>query len=123
MTTTSAPPTSLRDCLLLVAFTVPVALVFHGVVAAPMFRAAKESASYSEAAYRKMFWSAPSLLLTWVPLLVGAVGNIGCSLLRDAGYLIFPWPLFSVAVLFGVAMFVCQRLRQRMIRRHFPTVG
>ena len=104
----------------MVAFTIPLALVFHALIAAPMFQSAKASEKFTATAYRKLFWSVPSLFFTWAPLLASVLGFIGCSLWRDAGHLIFPWPLVSVAVLFGVTGFICQVLRQRMIRRHFP---
>ena len=117
---TSAPPTSWQDCILLVAFTVPLALICHALIAASMFQSAKRSDNFTETSYRKLFWGLPSLLLTWAPLLAAVLGYIGCSLWRDAGHLIFPWPLFSVAILSGLTGYVCQWLRQSMVRKHFP---
>lgn len=66
---------------------------------------------------RKFQRSVAAFTLTWLPFLVLVTGNTCCSLLRDAGYLIFPWPLLTVSLLFGLALWVAQRMRLRLISR------
>ena len=66
---------------------------------------------------RKYHWSLAAFVLSWLPFLVLATGNTCCSLLRDGGYPVFPWPLLAVSLLFGLAFWVAQNLRLRAIKR------
>lgn len=61
--------------------------------------------------------SVGAFTLSWLPFLVLVIGNTLCSLLRDAGYLIFPWPLLGASLLFGFAFWAGQRIRLRAIGR------
>jgi hypothetical protein len=70
---------------------------------------------------RRFHRSVAAFALTWLPFLVFVIGCTCCSLLRDAGYLIFPWPLLTVALLCGLVMWVVQRIRLRFISRLIPT--
>jgi hypothetical protein len=71
---------------------------------------------------RKYHWSLAAFILSWLPFLMLVTGNTCCSVLHDAGYPIFPWPLLAVGLLFGLALWVAQSMRLRSIKRLlFPT--
>jgi len=66
---------------------------------------------------RRYPWSLAAFVLSWLPFLVLVTGNTCCSLLRDGGYPIFPWPLLAVSLLFGLAFWIAQSMRLRSIKR------
>lgn len=122
----SPPTTTLSDAICVVAVSFPAALIPHSVFWVALYRKIQGGDSALEpessgpsvgARIRRFYWSVPSLLLAWLPFLVMALGNVGCSLLRDAGYQIFPWPMVSVTVLFAVAFGGSYFLRHRMIEK------
>ncbi len=56
-----------------------------------------------------------AFIVSWLPFLVAGVGDTFCSLLRDAGYLIFPWPVLGVSLCFGLAFWMTDRIRLRSV--------
>jgi hypothetical protein len=127
------PSTSLTDVVALVVFSLFMAGVLH------LFRGQKLRLSEEVAvvckrrsipdcgqaglpedmlpAVREFHWSMAAFMLTWLPLVVLVTGFTCCSLLRDAGYLIFPWPLLTISVVSGLTLWVAQRIRLRAISR------
>ncbi len=78
------------------------------------------SRDLSESQFRtiqKFHMSIVAFILSWLPFLVSAIGMICCSLLRDAGYQILPWPILAVAVVAVIAASVSHHLRMGSIRR------
>jgi hypothetical protein len=69
-------------------------------------------------AVRNYHQSVTAFMLSWLPFLAGITCSIGCSLLRDAGYAIYPWLLLASGLLFGLAMVTTETFRQRRIRRY-----
>ncbi len=127
------PRTSLTDVIALFGFTLLIAAILH-LVRGQKLRLSEEVAvvckRYSisgstqsgvsndlDSAVRKFHRSVVAFILTWLPFLVLVLGNTCVSLLRDAGYLIFPWPLLTVCLLFGLAVWAAQRVRLRLISR------
>lgn len=133
-----APATSAVDVLLVLTLSVPLALILHLLqglsssrtisAASPIIpdpsveTAAPSPAKVARSIFTRRYWSTSSIFLTWFPCLVMAVGNISCSLLRDAGYQIFPWPITSVSVLFGLTLVICQGIRRRIEKRDLAIV-
>ena len=131
---TPVPPrTSLTDVILLFGFSLLIAAILH-LIRGQKLRLSEEVAvickKYSASGskppgvsddlvsnVRRFHRSVAAFTLSWLPFLVLVIGNTCCSLLRDAGYLIFPWPLFSVSLLFGLALWAGQRIRLHFIRR------
>jgi hypothetical protein len=70
----------------------------------------------SMASVRRFHKSMVAFALSWMPFLVLVAGNTSCSLLRDAGYQIIPWPLMIVSGAFSSAFAVSQMIRGRYIR-------
>ena len=66
---------------------------------------------------RKYHWSLAAFVLSWLPFLVLVTGNTCCSLLRDGGYPVFPWPVLAASLLFGLAFWAAQNMRLRSIKR------
>ena len=116
----SPPTTTLSEVIYVLAISVPASLILHATLGMAMRRKVQSSDPSAAARIRKFYWSVPSLILAWLPFLIMSLGNVGCSLLRDAGYQIFPWPLLSVSLLFGIAMGACNFLRERMIKKLAP---
>ena len=127
------PRTSLTDVITLFVFSLFIAGVLH-LIRGQKLRLSEEVSivckRYSipdsqqsglsrdpAPAVRKFHSSAVAFILAWLPFLVLVAGYTCCSLLRDAGYLIFPWPLFTVSLVFGLALWVAQCIRLRSIRR------
>jgi hypothetical protein len=69
------------------------------------------------AALRRYHRSGAAFLLTCLPFVIMVAGFTGCSLLRDAGYEIFPWPLLAVCLASGLSFGVAIHFRQRSILR------
>ena len=131
---TSFPPrTSLTDVIALFGFSLLVAAVLH-LIRGQKLRLSEEVAlackryaiscskqpGLSEdlvSTVRRFHTSVVAFVLTWLPFVVLVIGNTCCSLLRDAGYLVFPWPLLTVSLVSGLAMWVAQRFRLRFISR------
>ena len=120
------PSTDLSDAVGLVAFSIPAALASHAIKAVVINRKARKAGLVSGHSStgglkpadgrRGSHWTGLSLFLTWLPFLVMTLGYVGCSLLRDAGFQIYPWPLLSVPVLFGLTVGLCEFVRRRTIR-------
>jgi hypothetical protein len=127
------PRTSLTDVIALLAISLLLAGVLH-LIHGQKLRLSEEVAvvckKHSDSGLdhhslsddlvsivRRFHRSLLAFILTWLPFLVLVLGNMCCSLLRDAGYLIFPWPLLSVSLLFGLALWVAQRIRLHLISR------
>jgi len=127
------PKTSLTDVIALFVFSLFIAGVLH-LIRGQKLRLSEEIAIASKrysipdskqsglsedpaSKVRKFHSSVVAFILTWLPFLVFVTGYTCCSLLRDAGYLIFPWPLLTVSLVFGLALWVAQCIRIRSIRR------
>ena len=135
MNSVTAPPpgTSLTDVIALFGLSLLMAVLLHLIrgqklrlaaeVALICKRCAISEASPSEISddlvsnVRRFHLSVGAFALSWLPFLVLVIGYTLCSLLRDAGYLIFPWPLLGVSLLFGFAFWAGQRIRMRVIER------
>ena len=130
---TRPPPTALSDVLLLFALSLVGAGVLHllrGWTNVPSREAGVLSRHASASGPGTQDRSGElltrvrgfqrgwlSFLLTWLPLVVMVAGYTGCSLLRDAGYLIFPWPILGVAVAGSVVMASTEFIRGRRTKR------
>jgi hypothetical protein len=127
------PRTSFTDVIVLFAFSLLIAAVLH-LIRGWRLRPSEEVAIACKkcsvpgsneprlsddlvSKVRRFHRSVVAFTLIWLPFLVLVIGNTCCSLLRDAGYLIFPWPLLSVSLLFGFALWAGQRIRLRLISR------
>jgi hypothetical protein len=127
------PGTSLTDVIALFAFSLLMAAVLH-LIRGQKLRLSEEVAVVCKrrsdsgfgqpgltddlvANVRRFHRSVAAFTLGWLPLLVLVVGYTCCSLLRDAGYLIFPWLLLSVSLLYGLALWASQRIRLILIGR------
>lgn len=64
---------------------------------------------------RRFHWTVFSLTLSWMPFALLATGNIACSLIRDAGYLIFPWAIVASSCLAGLGFSLAILLRNRRL--------
>ena len=113
----SPPIVTFTDAFLIIGIFIPAAVVLHAFTGAAMVRKARATDPASAERVKKGLWSFPSLLLAWLPFLFLALGMFGCSFLRDAGYLIFPWPMVSLFVLFGLAQGLCQFVMRRRLGR------
>jgi hypothetical protein len=129
---TPPPTTTLTDVIVLFVFSLFVAGILH-VIRGRDSILSREATSVSRrnsgaikntgisdkemASVRKFHKSLAAFTLSWVPFLVLVAGNTCCSLLRDAGYLIVPWPLMIVSLAFGIAFAVTQIIRCRFIGR------
>jgi hypothetical protein len=127
------PRTSFTDVIVLLGFSLLIAAVFH-LVRGQKLRLSEEVAvvcksrsdsGWSQSGHtddlvsnvRRFHRSVVAFTVSWLPFLVLVIGNTCCSLLRDAGYLIFPWPLICVNLLFGLALWASQRIRLHLISR------
>ena len=128
-----APPlTSWSDVVLLGVSSLAIAAVLHGLRGreAALSREAASVcrghaipdallASLAEdpvTALRRYHRSGAAFLLTCLPYVIMVAGFTGCSLLRDAGYDIFPW-LLAVCLASGLSFGVAIHFRQRSILR------
>jgi len=127
------PRTSFTDVIVLLGFSLMIATVLH-LIRGQKSRLSEEVAVVCKrrlnpgliqsgliddlvSNVRGFHRSVLAFTLTWLPFLVLMLGYTCCSLLRDAGYLIFPWPMLGVSLLFGLALWVVQRIRLRLISR------
>jgi len=128
----SSPKMSVTDVLLVFAFSLLVAGALHLIRAQKVrlaedlalvhkrYRVARSHDDHSVEHMRKVWkyhWSLAAFVLSWLPFLVLVTGTTCCSLLRDGGYPVFPWPLLAVGLLFGLALWVAQNMRLRSIKR------
>ncbi len=129
-----APPlTSWSDVVLLGVSSLAIAAVLHGLRGRKA-GLSEEAASVCRChaipdallaglaedpvtALRRYHRSGAAFLLTCLPMLILVAGFTGCSLLRDAGYQIFPWPLLAVCLASGLSFGVANHFRQRSIHR------
>jgi hypothetical protein len=85
----------------------------------------KETAIVSDeqlAIARKFHRSLFALFCSWIPMALLVLGNTACSLIRDAGYVIFPWWILTPTLLWGLASFLTYSIRLRRLRKLlFPT--
>ena len=119
----SPTPTTLIDALAIIGLCIPAALFLHAIVSVSMVRKARSADPSAAEALKKHLWSAPSLLLAWLPFLAMALALIGCSLLRDAGYLTFPWPMIGVWVLFALLRGLYEMMLRRRLKRLMGNVA
>ncbi|MDB6070043.1 MAG: hypothetical protein JWL81_1214 [Verrucomicrobiales bacterium] len=118
--------TTLSDSLYLVGFSLPAALIPHAIRGAFLHKNHQKRDSSrlphniltdpASLQIRRFHWSLASVVLSWLPFLMMSLGYVGCSLLRDAGHQIFPWPLLAVSILFALTFGASQYLRHRMIQ-------
>jgi hypothetical protein len=128
----SSPKMSVTDVLLVFAFSLLVAGALHLIRAQKVrlgedlalvlkrYRVARSHDDHSVEhllKVRKYHWSLAAFVLSWLPFLVLVTGTTCCSLLRDGGYPVFPWPLLAVSLLFGLAFWAAQNMRLRSIKR------
>ena len=129
------PVTAMRDVLALVGWTGVLTLIWYGVtgtqrlltreaISSVLGRRASEAdvqgasvTADQTARLRKFHFSWPVFLLGCLPMLMIVMGNVGCSLLRDAGYLIVPWPVRLNGAACGASFYVVLIVRRRFIRR------
>ncbi len=129
------PVTALRDVLALAGWTGVVTLIWYGMTgtqglltreAISSVLGGRASEADMQAAplttdqlarLRRFHFSWPVFLLGCLPMLMIVMGNVGCSLLRDAGYLIFPWPVMLNGAACGASFYVVLIVRRRFIRR------
>ena len=107
------PKTTAEDCVSILLFSIVVGLIHHFVTRRARFRAIPEisGAALQLASYYR---SPTSFLVSWLPWLLFGLGNIGVSLLRDHGVMIFPWPILINSSLIGVWLYLAQRLHARL---------
>src|SRR5258706_367587 len=116
------PRTSLTDVIALFVFSLFIAGVLH-LIRGQKLRLSEEVAivckRYSipdpkqsglseepASTVREFHGSVVAFIITWSPFLVLVTGYTCCSLLRDAGHLIFPWPILTVSLVFGLSLWV-----------------
>ncbi len=61
--------------------------------------------------------SLANLLLCITPFLGFWFGNTCASLLRDQGYIIFPWIIMIGPGLMAILMFACERIRLQLLKK------
>ena len=124
------PPTTLEDILLLLGLCVMavtlvhllrIAFGFQREVSAATERAKRlvpmleiDSASASRAV-RSFHLTVPSFLAAYAPVFALVIGCSTCSLLRDAGYIIFPWLIPSAFVFSGLIGWLATDWRRRAV--------
>ena len=128
----SSPKVSVTDVLLVFAFSLLAAGALHLIRAQkvrlgedlalvlkryPVARSHNDHSVEHMLRVRKYHWSLAAFVLSWLPFLVLVTGNTCCSLLRDGGYPVFPWPLLAVGLFFGLALWAAQNMRLRSIKR------
>lgn len=129
------PVTAASDVLLLLGWTSGLTLLFYLVmgtkwllnreaIASILNRRASEADMRAAPIHadqmsrlRKFHFSWPTFLLSCLPMLVSVAGGVGCSLLRDAGYMIVPWPVMLNGAALGAAIPGVLIVRRRAIRR------
>jgi hypothetical protein len=124
------PPTTLEDILLLVGAFAAAVTVLHLVRLAFGFedevvRASARAKQLIPAlvideaaacrAVRSFHLTLPALLAAYAPPLTLAIGYSGCSLLRDAGYLIFPWLIPSALAFSSLITWLADDWRRRVV--------
>jgi len=66
-------------------------------------------------AARHFHLTLPAFFATYLPMMALTIGNSGCSLLRDIGVQIFPWPLFTVCFVNALTAWFALDWRKRAI--------
>ena len=130
MTIELPPRTSISDVVGIIGISLGGAVIWHGVIwfwlrglVASVIRrhtGAKETPVVSDAQLavaRRFHRSGFSLFLSWIPTGLHALGGIACSLIRDAGYLIFPWPILASSILFALGYSLTFSIRLRRLQK------
>ena len=74
--------------------------------------------SVAQMAIARRFHMSPfAFLLSWIPFALIVSAQIVCSLIRDAGYRIFPWAILITSILFGPGWSTASYLRRRRLRK------
>ena len=127
------PTTSLSDCLWLLGLSIVMGSVFFFLgwtakarsIATLRFTNALSLAKPSHQvdpavasdAIHGYSCSLVAFLICWLPWLAMIVGSIGVSLIRDAGFVIFPWAMLLPGVLFIAGALLAARLKLRRLSR------
>jgi hypothetical protein len=127
------PTTSLSDCLWIIALSVGIAATRYLAGLTGFFCSAEAKGfagwllrrkaplvidpTEAETAVHKYYRSPAAFFIIWFPWLAFCSGNIVVSLLRDAGFMIFPWPILINCALLGVWLPVSAVLKFRGLSR------
>ena len=127
------PTTTLSDCLWSISLSVGIAAARYFAGLAGLFcssdargfagwllrRKPPRAIDPAEAttAVRRYYRSPAAFFIIWLPWLAFCGGNIVVSLLRDAGFMIFPWPMLINCALLGVWLLVSAILKFRGLSR------
>ena len=124
------PQTTLEDILWLIGLFFVAAIIIH--VIRLIFGFERESLRIMERAKkvipsavidhalvvqaaRRFHLTFIAFWVSYLPMLVLAIGGSACTLLRDDGYLIFPWLIPSVLVIFSFTNWLSMDWRERAI--------
>lgn len=127
------PTTSLHDCLGLLGLSIAMGCAFFLLgrtakarpIATLRFTNALASGKPSRVvdpalasdAVRGYSRSLVAFLICWLSWLAMILGSIGVSLIRDAGFVIFPWVILLPSVLFVAAALFATRLKFQRLSR------
>ena len=130
------PPTSLSDCLWLLGMSIAIGAAFFLLgwsgkarsIATQRFTTAlsREETSrpvdpaMASDVVRGYSRSSVAFLICWLPWLAMILGSIGVSLLRDAGFVIFPWVILLPGALFVAGWLLAARLKFLRLCRSLP---
>jgi hypothetical protein len=122
----ASPQTTLSDCLGMLGISLVAGAALH-LLRARLGKVSGEADVLAHstgqaktevlAAIKSFHWTPAAFLLSWLPLLGMSMGNIACSLWRDAGHSLYPWPMVGVSVLVAAIFAVTVVLRHRMLKR------
>ena len=110
------PPqtTSVSDCIWLLVISLAGGLLNY-LMDRRRYRIAQ--ASEPGPSRHSNFQSQKAFLISWFPWLLFCVGSIGVSVLRDYGFIIFPWPMLANFLLLSLWLNLAQRLQSRYTSR------
>src|SRR5687768_5504088 len=133
------PSTSLSDCFWLLAFSMVAGSVHFLLGLAGVFRPAearqfawslsrKEPSRNVEPAeassvIQRYYCSPSAFFISWLPWFAFSAGSIVVSLLRDAGFQIFPWPILANCGLFSVWLLIAGRLKLHRVSQILSVAG
>jgi hypothetical protein len=122
------PRAGMLDLALMFGCVLVIGLVIHIVRGLPAFlrKEAELSAGKNHnrvitddqlSAIRRFHWSAEAFILSLIPFLLAAAANTAVSLIRDTGYMIFPWPVLASSALIGLGFGITLYRRALKIRK------
>lgn len=122
------PRTDMNDVALMFGCVLVIGLVIHILRGLPAFlrKEAELSAGKNHnrvitddrmSVIRRFHWSAEAFILSLIPFLLAAAANTAMAMARDAGYMIFPWPVLASSALIGLGFGTSQHRRARKIRK------